>query len=72
MTWYRYRIEVNRVPAGNWILMEGVDEPVVKTSTITEISGNEDVSLSHLTLLYISRNAVWYIISVVSVCMSVR
>jgi len=40
----RYRIEVNRVPAGNWVLMEGVDEPVVKTSTITEISGNEDVS----------------------------
>ena len=40
---YRYRIELSRVPAGNWILMEGVDEPIVKTSTITEISGNEDV-----------------------------
>ena len=39
----RYRIELSRVPAGNWILMEGVDEPIVKTSTITEISGNEDV-----------------------------
>ena len=50
VTCYRYRIEVNRVPAGNWILMEGVDEPVVKTSTITEISGNEDVSLLHFTL----------------------
>jgi len=25
--------------------MEGVDEPIVKTSTITEISGNEDVIL---------------------------
>lgn len=41
----RYRIEVNRVPAGNWVLMEGVDEPVVKTSTITEISGNEDAHI---------------------------
>lgn len=41
----RYKIEVNRVPAGNWILMEGVDEPVVKTSTITEISGNEDAHI---------------------------
>jgi len=39
----RYKIEVSRVPAGNWILIEGVDEPVVKTSTITELSGNEDV-----------------------------
>ena len=40
---HRYRVEVNRVPAGNWILMEGVDEPVVKTSTITEVTGNDDV-----------------------------
>jgi len=24
--------------------MEGVDEPVVKTSTITEVTGNDDVS----------------------------
>lgn len=34
----RYTVEVNRVPAGNWVLMEGVDEPVVKTSTITSCS----------------------------------
>jgi len=39
---------LSRVPAGNWILMEGIDEPIVKTSTITEISGNEDVNLSSL------------------------
>ena len=32
-------MEVNREPAGNWILMEGVDEPVVKTSIITEVTG---------------------------------
>ena len=40
---YRYKVEVNRVPAGNWILIEGIDQPIVKTSTITDISGNEEV-----------------------------
>ncbi|VDO92428.1 unnamed protein product [Soboliphyme baturini] len=39
----RYNIEVNRVPAGNWVLIEGIDQPVVKTSTITDVSLNEDV-----------------------------
>ena len=36
----RYKIEVNRVPAGNWVLIEGVDEPIVKSATIT--SSNQD------------------------------
>ena len=40
---HRYRIELNRVPAGNWVLIEGVDQPIVKTATITEPSGNEEV-----------------------------
>ena len=35
----RYRIEVNRVSAGNWVLIEGVDESIVKTSTITSAQG---------------------------------
>jgi hypothetical protein len=35
----RYRIEVNRVSAGNWVLIEGVDESIVKTSTITSAHG---------------------------------
>ena len=39
----RYQIEVNRVPAGNWILIEGCDQPIVKTATITEPRGNEEV-----------------------------
>ena len=39
----RYKIEVNRIPAGNWVLIEGIDQPVVKTATITESSGNEEV-----------------------------
>ena len=41
---YRYKVEVNRVPAGNWVLIEGVDEPIVKTSTITESRGLDEVS----------------------------
>ncbi|KFO86931.1 116 kDa U5 small nuclear ribonucleoprotein component, partial [Buceros rhinoceros silvestris] len=38
----RYHIEVNRVPAGNWVLIEGVDQPIVKTATVTEPRGNEE------------------------------
>lgn len=42
----RYQIEVNRVPAGNWVLIEGCDQPIVKTATITEPRGNEEVRLN--------------------------
>ena len=35
----RYRIEVSYVPAGNWVLIEGVDQPIIKTSTITNVVG---------------------------------
>lgn len=31
------------MPAGNWVLIEGVDQPVVKTSTITQLQGTEEV-----------------------------
>lgn len=34
---------MNRVPAGNWVLIEGVDQPIVKTATVTEPRGNEEV-----------------------------
>jgi len=36
---FRYRLELNRVPAGNWVLIEGVDQSIVKTSTIVDNSG---------------------------------
>jgi len=39
----RYKVEVNRVPAGNWVLIEGIDQPIVKTSTITDLQGNEEL-----------------------------
>ncbi|KAK2516670.1 Eftud2 [Columba livia] len=41
----RYHIEVNRVPAGNWVLIEGVDQPIVKTATVTEPRGNEEAQI---------------------------
>jgi len=41
----RYKVEVNRVPAGNWVLIEGIDELIVKTATITQMKGSEDVHI---------------------------
>eukprot|EP00794_Sanderia_malayensis_P011954 gene11954-13191_t len=41
----RYKVEVNRVPAGNWVLIEGIDELIVKTATITATKGSEDVHI---------------------------
>merc|ERR1739844_864642 len=39
----RYKIEVNRVPAGCWVMMEGIDQSIVKTSTITDLQGQEEL-----------------------------
>lgn len=40
----RYNIEVLSVPAGNLVLIEGIDTPVVKTSTIVDkISSDEEL-----------------------------
>ncbi len=40
----RYQVEISRVPAGNWVLIEGVDQTITKTATITQINNSEDVS----------------------------
>ncbi|XP_053210387.1 116 kDa U5 small nuclear ribonucleoprotein component-like [Panonychus citri] len=32
----RYNIEVNQVPAGNWVLIESIDQAIVKTATIVD------------------------------------
>ncbi|TMW62582.1 hypothetical protein Poli38472_005200 [Pythium oligandrum] len=32
----RYKIGVNRVPAGNWVLLDGVEAPITKSATITD------------------------------------
>lgn len=39
----RYKVEVNRVPAGNWVLIEGIDQPIVKTATITDLITIDDL-----------------------------
>eukprot|EP00055_Hartaetosiga_balthica_P000660 m.137158 g.137158 ORF g.137158 m.137158 type:complete len:969 (-) comp11333_c0_seq1:945-3851(-) len=41
----RYRIEVNRVPAGNWVLIQGIDGPIVKSATVTATNGTDDVQI---------------------------
>lgn len=39
----RYKIEVDRVPAGNWVLIEGIDQPIVKTATICDIGTQDEL-----------------------------
>lgn len=39
----RYKIELSRVPAGNWVLIEGIDQCIVKTSTITDVAHKEEL-----------------------------
>ncbi|VDM58424.1 unnamed protein product [Angiostrongylus costaricensis] len=43
----RYQIEVSRVPAGCWALIEGIDQPIVKTATVAELDYEEDVNKSY-------------------------
>lgn len=40
----RYRIDVTRVPAGNWVMLEGVDATIKKTATITA-ADSEDAAI---------------------------
>ena len=42
-TCFRYKVEVSRVPAGNWVLIEGIDQPIVKTSTITDLNISDEL-----------------------------
>ncbi|XP_064401665.1 116 kDa U5 small nuclear ribonucleoprotein component-like [Halichondria panicea] len=37
-----YQVEISRVPAGNWVLLEGVDQTITKTAIITQINDSED------------------------------
>eukprot|EP00043_Microstomoeca_roanoka_P004395 m.49368 g.49368 ORF g.49368 m.49368 type:complete len:989 (+) comp12471_c0_seq1:193-3159(+) len=41
----RYKIEVNRVPAGNWVLIQGIDAPIMKTATITTPDDNDEAHI---------------------------
>ena len=39
----RYKVELNRVPAGNFVLIEGIDQSIVKTSTIVDVNVTESL-----------------------------
>jgi len=41
----RYRVEVSHVPAGNWVLIGGIESSIKKTSTITTASNEEEVEI---------------------------
>lgn len=45
----RYRIEVNKVPAGNWVLIEGIDATIMKTATLTSLTNEEPYIFRPLT-----------------------
>ncbi|XP_038209465.1 116 kDa U5 small nuclear ribonucleoprotein component [Zerene cesonia] len=39
----RYKVELNRVPAGCWALIEGIDQPIVKTCTLVSADEEEEL-----------------------------
>lgn len=39
----RYKVEVRSIPAGNWALIEGIDQPIVKTATIIDSDYHDDL-----------------------------
>jgi len=39
----RYSVEVSSVPAGNWVLIEGIDQPIVKTATIIDSDYHDEL-----------------------------
>jgi len=41
----RYRVEVSHVPAGNWVLIGGIENSIKKTATITTASNEEEVEI---------------------------
>jgi 116 kDa U5 small nuclear ribonucleoprotein component len=50
------QVELNRVPAGCWALVEGVDQPIVKTCTL--VSADEDAELHTFRPLRFNTHAV--------------
>lgn len=41
----RYAVEINRVPAGNWVLIQGVDAAIMKTATIVDRQGSQEIEI---------------------------
>ena len=46
----RYKVRVNKMSAGNWIGIEGVDKGIIKTATIVDFDDNQTVSFKRLDL----------------------
>ncbi|KAL2914439.1 U5 small nuclear ribonucleoprotein component [Polyrhizophydium stewartii] len=44
----RYKIKMSSVPAGNWVLLTGVDASIVKTATITNVDDDDDDDPVHI------------------------
>ena len=42
---------MNKVSAGNWIGIEGVDKGILKTATIVDVKDNETVSFKRLDFM---------------------
>ena len=49
-------MELNRVPAGCWALIEGIDQPIVKTCTV--VSADEDEELHTFKPLRFNTQAI--------------
>ncbi|KAF3788960.1 U5 small nuclear ribonucleoprotein component [Nymphaea thermarum] len=43
----RYRLPISEAPAGSWVLIEGVDESIMKTATLCPLEMDEDVYIFH-------------------------
>jgi len=41
----RYSIEVNQVSAGNWVLIEGIDQSIIKTATLVDINYRDQMDI---------------------------
>ena len=41
----RYSIEVNQVQAGNWVLIEGIEQPIIKTATLVDVNFRDELNI---------------------------
>lgn len=39
----RYKVEIDKVPAGNWVLIEGIDQSITKTATIIDVKSKFEI-----------------------------
>ena len=53
-----WQVEVSRVPAGNWILIEGVDQPIVKTATVTTDDDSSEGALTFKPLKFNTKSVI--------------